>query len=385
MFRPTLLAAVLAEGLASKARNILGASLEIARHPTAPIALARINGALIGDDPAEFWRENADLAIYASQVLPRQCFIYYVRSGPERREGFIVAQRGQVLVAHDATPDSIPAGTPDDQWPVSRLCQQMQLSLADIADAFPGGPRVSISLAEPTGDDQQLLMILAGQPDGEAEEDFDEPPPPRGAPAPAQARGREQAPPREPARGARAPEAAAGGRAPTSKRPTVSIDEDNKRRSAQRAAEEQAMAARSAAVRSGLHHVLDERGLVVAPKAELGETEILRKYMISAVENGLPEGVPEELRAELVGKAIDFAVPVEFLSEVFVNNKPLSRPDFEANASARDLDGEAVQVMEVFAPRLGAGTLIRRGRSNVFISRRPDEPLPASLILELLG
>ncbi|MCB9704459.1 MAG: hypothetical protein H6711_21425 [Myxococcales bacterium] len=192
MFRPTLLAAVLAEGLASKARNILGASLEIARHPTAPIALARINGALIGDDPAEFWRENADLAIYASQVLPRQCFIYYVRSGPERREGFIVAQRGQVLVAHDATPDSIPAGTPDDQWPVSRLCQQMQLSLADIADAFPGGPRVSISLAEPTGDDQQLLMILAGQPDGEDEEDFDEPPPaPRGAPA--QARGREQA------------------------------------------------------------------------------------------------------------------------------------------------------------------------------------------------
>ena len=145
------------------------------------------------------------------------------------------------------------------------------------------------------------------------------------------------------------------------------------------------MAARSAAVRSGLHHVLDERGLVVAPKAELGETEILRKYMISAVENGLPEGVPEELRAELVGKAIDFAVPVEFLSEVFVNNKPLSRPDFEANASARDLDGEAVQVMEVFAPRLGAGTLIRRGRSNVFISRRLDEPLPASLILELLG
>ncbi|MCA9661804.1 MAG: hypothetical protein KC486_25925, partial [Myxococcales bacterium] len=179
MFRPTMMAAVLAEGLASKARNILDATLELARHPSAPIVVARLHGSVVGDDPAEFWRDNADLAIYASQVLPRQCFIYYVRTGLDRREGFIVAQRGQVLVAHDATPESIPEGTPDEEWPVRRLCQQMQLTVEDIADGFPGGPRVSISLAEPTGDDQQLLMTLAGQPDDEEADDEEQAPPPR--------------------------------------------------------------------------------------------------------------------------------------------------------------------------------------------------------------
>ncbi|MEZ4379961.1 MAG: hypothetical protein R3A79_01345 [Nannocystaceae bacterium] len=375
MFRPTMMAAVLAEGLASKARNILDATLELARHPRAPIVVARLHGSVVGDDPAEFWRENADLAIYASQVLPRQCFIYYVRGGLDRREGFIVAQQGQVLVAHDATPDSIPEGTPDNEWPVRRLCQQMQLTVEDIADAFPGGPRVSISLAEPTGDDQQLLMTLAGQAD---DEDLDDEPPP---PAPRQ---------RGPAGGGRpgAGQGPAQGQGPASaasKRPKITVEEDAKRRSAARAAEMEALAARSAEIVEHLPYVVDALGAVVAPDVELEETEILSKYAVSEVEGSLPDGLPASLREELQGKAIDFAVRVDFLSEVFVANRPLSRPDFEAAAADFDLGGETVKILEVFAPRLGAGSLLRKGKVNVFISRRPDEPIPAALVAKLLG
>jgi hypothetical protein len=369
MFRPTMMAAVLAEGLASKARNILDATLELARHPSAPIVVARLHGSVVGDDPAEFWRENADLAIYASQVLPRQCFIYYVRTGLDRREGFIVAQRGQVLVAHDATPESIPEGTPDEEWPVRRLCQQMQLTVEDIADGFPDGPRVSISLAEPTGDDQQLLMTLAGQPDDEEPEDEEPAAAPRQR---APAGGRPGAGPAGPGPGA-------------PKRPKVSVEDDAKRRSAARAAELEALAARSAEIVEHLPYVVDAIGAIVAPDVELEETEILGKYAVSEVEGSLPDGLPASLREELQGKSIDFAVRVDFLSEVFVANRPLSRPDFEANAADYDLGGETVKILEVFAPRLGSGSLLRKGKANAFISRRPDEPIPAALVAKLLG
>ena len=44
MFRPTVLAAVIGELLLGKVRNILDATIEIARHPTSPLALARIHG-----------------------------------------------------------------------------------------------------------------------------------------------------------------------------------------------------------------------------------------------------------------------------------------------------------------------------------------------------
>ena len=97
MFRPTMLAAALAENLLSKARNIIDAKLVLARSPNSPVVLARIEGSVIGDDAAAFWKEYADLAMFASQVLPRQVFLYYATGGLERREGFIVAQRGQPI------------------------------------------------------------------------------------------------------------------------------------------------------------------------------------------------------------------------------------------------------------------------------------------------
>ena len=85
MFRPTMLAAALAEVLIGKVRNILDATVEISRHPSLPLALAQIRGTVVGEDPAEFWRENLDLALVVSQIVPRHH--HRLRASPHDRPG----------------------------------------------------------------------------------------------------------------------------------------------------------------------------------------------------------------------------------------------------------------------------------------------------------
>lgn len=378
MFRPKVLAAVIAELLLGKVRNIVDATLEISRHPTSPLALARLHGAVVGDDPAEFWRTNPDIALAASQAVPRQCFVYYVRTGPNRREGFLVAQRGQALAADDSDRDAT-----GQHWPVTRLVDQLRISVDDLAEGFPGGPRIELSLMEPSGNDQSLLMTLVGQPPGdvgdeEADDLADEPPPPpRGggltqgfsAPPPPGAQGGASAPSSRPA---------------PAKSQQISAADDAKRRANERAAELQELQARSESAAKSLRYVEDARGLVVLVPVELSETEVLSKYVVPVVESSLPDGLPPSLVKTLAGRSIDFAVKVEFFSEVFVENQPLNRPKFEERAREIDLGGTKVKALEVLAPRLGVGTLLRLGTTNVFISRRPDAPLPAEQLLSLL-
>lgn len=381
MFRPTTLAAAIAEVLIAKVRNIVDARLEIVRHPQSPLALARIHGTVVGDDAAEFWRSNLDIALVASQVVPRQCFVYYARGGERRREGFLVAQRGQALAADDS--DQHPSG---QHWPVSKLVEQMRTTLDDLAEGFPGGPRVEISLMEPRGNDQTLLMTLIGQnaPGAAAEEEGDyedEPPPP---PPPSRSGGLTQgftAPPSQ--QQPQQPQQQAPGRAPA-KAPAVSAAEDAKRRASERAAEQQELQERSENAAKNLRYVEDERGVIVALPVELAETEVLRHYVVPALEGSLPEGLPRALQNKLQGRSIDFAVPVEFFSEVFVDNQPLNRPKFEERAQELQLGGTAVKALEVLAPRLGNGTLLRLGTRSVFVSRRAGAPLPAELLLSLL-
>lgn len=403
MFRPTTLAAALAEVLISKVRNIIDATVEIARHPSLPLALAQIRGTVVGDDPAEFWRENLDLALVASQIVPRQCFVYYARTNPNPREGFVVAQRGQAIAADDSNRDDVPPGKGGSHWPVTRLCEQMRISLDELAEGFPGGPRIELSLMEPRGNDQTLLMTLVGQPaaaEAEAELDDggyeDEPPPPppppsrgpsltQGFGAPPPPAGPPQtAPSRGPAPGP-SPRASAARPAPAAPaRPTISAADDTKRRAADRAAELAEMQQRGQEAASKLSFSEDELGVVVALPIELSESELLRPFQIAQVDRNAPEALPAELRGRLQGKAVDFAVKVEFLSEVFLDKQPLNRGKFEERATPHDLDGVKVQALEVHAPRLGPGTLLRLGGKNVFVSRRPDAPLPAHLLRKLL-
>ncbi|MFY0537085.1 hypothetical protein [Nannocystis pusilla] len=123
--------------------------------------------------------------------------------------------------------------------------------------------------------------------------------------------------------------------------------------------------------------------MVLVP-VELSETSVLSNYNVSVVESSLPDGLPGALLKTLTGRSIDFAVKVEFFSEVFVDAQPLNRPKFEERAKEIDLGGTKVKALEVLAPRLGIGTLLRLGSTNVFVSRRPDAPLPAELLLSLL-
>jgi hypothetical protein len=355
MFRISQLAAIFAELLVSKARNILDAELVVTRHPSAPILLLQIEGSVVGDDAPDFWRENTDLVSLASRAFPRQVIMYYVEPAPQRREGFMVAQQGQVLAADDATHDGMPPGATEADWPVARLCQQLRVPLADLEGRFPGGPSVRAKLVEPGQvDDQALLMTLAGRDAAGAEAQ------PAGA------------------------ETTAAPSTPAARR--GSLEEDVKRREKERQAEEAEQARRNEEVRSGLRYAIDDLGLVAAPKAELSEPEILVAFVVPKVSGDLPEGLPRKLADDLQGKRIDVAVKVDFLSEVFVENTPLSRPAFEERATEGTIGGRSVRMMEVLGPRLGYGTLISTGKApHVFVSRKLGTALPEQLVVELLG
>ena len=372
MFRPTLLAAALAEGLVAQVRNIVDAKLELVRHPEVQLVLARIHGSVVGDDPAAFWRENPELGLLASQVLPRQLFQYWVAGEPDPRQGFMVLQRGQALASQDASRDDLPPGATAEDWPVAQLLAQLQLRPEELADGFAGGPRIEVSLVERDGDDRELLMVLLGQQPGEAEAAD------AGEPAGAAAG------PGQPAGAPTAAGPASGTGASTGRR--LNVQDDQKRRAAEAQAEREARQAKAESMHSDLPFAIDDLGLVVAPRgAELADTDILEPYLRSTLEGDLPPGLPRERQDELQGRRIDFAVVVEFFSEVFVGEGPLSRPVFDAQAGTRTLAGAEVRVLEVLAPRLGRGTLIRRGRAGVFVSRTPELELPMALIAELLA
>jgi hypothetical protein len=138
-------------------------------------------------------------------------------------------------------------------------------------------------------------------------------------------------------------------------------------------------------VQSEVAFELDDLGIVVAPMAELSEAEILGAFIVPRVEGDLPSGVPRDLATKLQGKRIDVAVAVDFLSEVFVENTPLARPVFEEQAQTLTLGGQELRRLEVLGPRLGYGTLLSTGKKHVFTSRKVADPVPADLVLRLLG
>ncbi|MBX7079085.1 MAG: hypothetical protein K1X88_07865 [Nannocystaceae bacterium] len=369
MFRLSQLAAIFAELLVSKARNILDAKLVAVRHEASRVLLLRVEGHVVGDEPAEFWRTNADLGLIASQALPHRVLLYWAQPGPagKRREGFLVAQRGQVIGSDEASEETGGA-RPETGWPVQRLCEQMRLSVADLAAAFPGSPRVEISLVDASSyNDEQLLMTLIGRdamgPDGDGEG----PPAAPGRPGPAAAAGAQPRP---------------GAATPPSR---ANVEEDAKRRANEAAAEAAAQRQRAEAVQSGLAYVLDELGIIALPAAGLAEPDLLRPLVVATLAGDLPGGLPRELADRLQGKRCDVGIVVEFLSEVFLDNTPLSKPAMLERASTREIAGLSLRALEVLAPRVGYGTLLSNGSRHVFISRKPDQALPDEVVTRLFG
>ena len=380
MFRPTMLAAIVGEAFIAKARNVLDAQIRLTRHPQSQLVLMQLEGSVVGDDPAAFWRENADLALILSQVLPRQVFLYYAAENP-RRQGFLVAQQGQALAGDDADEDTIGADTPAEDWPVNRLAAQMRMSLAELAGGFAGGPSIELPVVDAAGDDRELLMTLAGPLEGE-DDALEGEAAPESADAPAAA-------PRPTAQASQARNPGgpdAGGPARRSAKDIAAeLAADQKRRMAEREAEAAERAALAEQARSGLAAAFDELGVVVAPEAELGDSDILNPFVVRSLQGDVPDGLPKDAAERLQGKRIDIAVPVEFLSEVLFEGAPLSKADFEAKAETVELDGLEFKRLEVRAPRISAGVLLRRGRAGVFCSRDATMPLPAELILSVAG
>ncbi len=374
MFRLSQLAAIYGELLASKARNILDARLVAIRHEVGNILLLTIEGHVTAEDAAEFWRTNADLALITSQAVPHRVLLYWAQPGPpgKRREGFLFAQRGQVIASDEGTEDRAAGGEPN--WPVTRLCEQMRISIDDLAQAFPGSPRVEIPLVDAgTVNDQELLMTLVGRSgEGIDADDGAEPPPPAG-PGKPQRPAAAQAPAGKPA-----PRPAPAGP------PRLTVDEDTKRRATEAAAEAAEQKRRAEQLQAGLAYELDEHGVIATPSAGLSEPDLLRPLIVAEIRGDLPAGLPRELGDRLQGKRSDIAVPVEFLSEVFVENTPLSRPAFQERASALELGGKRLLVLEVLAPRLGYGTLVSTGTRHVFVSRKPEQTLPIEVLLRIL-
>ena len=137
---------------------------------------------------------------------------------------------------------------------------------------------------------------------------------------------------------------------------------------------------RADTISSDLSVIIDDHGAIVICEAELGDTDILSQYAVRKVAGELPSGIQPSLVDQLQGKRIDFAVRVEFLSEVFIDDKPLTKTFFEAESTALEFGGATLQRLEVLAPRLGRGTLLRRGRDGIFVSRVAKYPLPSAMI-----
>jgi hypothetical protein len=81
------------------------------------------------------------------------------------------------------------------------------------------------------------------------------------------------------------------------------------------------------------------------------------------------DNMPGALRDKLHREGGGWIAPLEFLSEVFVDGKPLSKPHFEANATA--LDGGA-RSLEVHFPRFGPAVLIDVPGKGRFVSSLVD-------------
>jgi hypothetical protein len=83
------------------------------------------------------------------------------------------------------------------------------------------------------------------------------------------------------------------------------------------------------------------------------------------------DAVPGPVRDRIHREGVHFVAPLEFLSEVFLEGKPLTRPLFEQNARPV---AEGVRALEVHCPRFGPVVLVEIAGRGRFISSATDAP-----------
>lgn len=83
------------------------------------------------------------------------------------------------------------------------------------------------------------------------------------------------------------------------------------------------------------------------------------------------DAISGAVRDRIYREGVHFVAPLEFLSEVFVEGKPLSRPMFEQ--AARPV-GEGVRALDVHCPRFGPVVLVDVAGRGRFICSATDAP-----------
>ena len=81
--------------------------------------------------------------------------------------------------------------------------------------------------------------------------------------------------------------------------------------------------------------------------------------------------IPGPIRDRMHGEGVGFIAPLEFMSEVFVDGLPLSRPQFERDATTVADD---VRTLEVHCPRFGRVILVDIADRGRFISSEITRP-----------
>jgi hypothetical protein len=81
------------------------------------------------------------------------------------------------------------------------------------------------------------------------------------------------------------------------------------------------------------------------------------------------DAMPGATRDRIQREGVHFVAPLEFLSEVFVDGKPLSRPMFEQGARPV---AEGVRAFEVHCPRFGPVVLVDIAGRGRFICSALD-------------
>ncbi|MDX2092124.1 MAG: hypothetical protein SFX73_29940 [Kofleriaceae bacterium] len=92
------------------------------------------------------------------------------------------------------------------------------------------------------------------------------------------------------------------------------------------------------------------------------------------------DNVPGELRDRMHRDGASFIAPIEFLSEVFVEGKPLTKAEFERDARLLALDGQSVKSLDVHFPRYGAVLLFEIAGKGRFVTSFPDASRAAMLV-----
>ena len=89
--------------------------------------------------------------------------------------------------------------------------------------------------------------------------------------------------------------------------------------------------------------------------------------------------VSGQVRDRVMSDGAGFIAPLEFLSEVFIDGKPLSRPQFEEAATSHP---DGTRTMPVHCPRFGRALLLDTNGKGRFIT---SEIATGAAILELLS